>query len=114
MDMTRLLREEQSTSLTATKTNKTESQMAIYLSVIHALSHLAMSDMSEWIVNDIPSAFLVHPHMKNSLVDMWVSVHASSLTAARGFYARAKLASSSERKKSSTPFANQTRSDTPQ
>ena len=86
--------------------------MVIYLSVIHALSHLAISDMSEWIVDGIPATYLVHPHIKNSLVDMWVGVHASLLQVSLGYYARAKLASWSERKKPSRLFDNQTLSDT--
>ena len=52
-----------------------ESKMVIYLSAVTALAHLAMSDIAEDIVKQIPSNFLDHLRIRNALIDMWVSEH---------------------------------------
>ena len=53
-----------------------ESSMVVYLCTITALSHIAMLETSELIVDDIPSCILHHPRVQNALVDMWVSASA--------------------------------------
>ena len=51
-----------------------ESSFVIYLLIINALARLYDLLLSESIVQDIPSFYLSHPFIQNSLIDMWVSV----------------------------------------
>lgn len=50
-----------------------ESNRIIYLSLINALTEHADLSTSESTVEQIPASFLVHPHIRNALIHMWVS-----------------------------------------
>ena len=71
----RFLRKENPNSFADTKMVGGDSRLVVYLCAMTALSNLAMSDVSESIVKGIPSTLLVHPHIQNALIDMWVSDH---------------------------------------
>ena len=89
-----------------------DSALVIYLCALNAASHLAMSDIAEDIVKQVPANFLVHPHIQNTLIDMWVSEPACSPDTSRRHLTRAKWALPIERKRPSTPFLARTTSDT--
>ena len=56
-----------------------ESATILFVCMISALSHIAMLDISESLVEEIPSDFLRHPRIQNALIDMWVSADAFRL-----------------------------------
>ena len=74
-DTQRCLRDSTVKLLNHPKTSWAESPTVIYLCVINALSHVGNATISESIVKQIPSNFLVLPLIQNSLIDMWVSDH---------------------------------------
>jgi len=54
--------------------DENESSLGIYLLSINALARLYDLPLSKSIVKDIPSSYLSHPHIRNALIDMWVSL----------------------------------------
>jgi hypothetical protein len=76
VELQQLLQAKTSHSFAGTRMDVAESTMVIYLCAVTTLADLAMSDMAEDIVKQIPSNFLAHLRIRNALIDMWVSEHA--------------------------------------
>ena len=81
-----------------------------YLCLINALSKLGDSSMAECLLKNMPSSFMEMRFIANSLVDMWVritsfmTVDDDFLHSLNDFSSRAKLVTSTDRKKSSEDF----------
>ena len=106
------LRKEEPILFADAKMVRADSPMVIYLCALNAASHVGMSDIAEHIVQKVPSSFLVHPHIQNTLIDMWVSEHAYARNTTPRYRHREKSAVSTGRRKSSTPFLTPTTLDT--
>jgi pentatricopeptide repeat protein len=75
MEIEQVFPDKKRNALIDAKMTGADSTLVLYLCAIDAASHLAMSDISDAILQRIPPSFLVHSHMQNALINMWVSKH---------------------------------------
>jgi pentatricopeptide repeat protein len=54
-----------------------EPDLAIFLFLINASSHMGISSICQSIFEQIPNSFLDNIHVRNALIDMWVRISIS-------------------------------------